>query len=301
MRLSIIIPVYNTSGTLAECVHSVSPTTFDDWEIILVDDGSTDPSPSICDTLATQDAHIRVIHQANAGLSAARNAGIEAARGSLLAFADSDDTLRAGTLDSAVRTMEQHPDYDILEFPVSVYHGGPQSRRLDFADKAYAAHDYWIDAQAYTHAYAWNKVYRRQVFDEVRYPLGRYFEDVFAMPLLLRHARTVATTAEGLYYYRYNPQSITANLDGARLNDLLEAHIAVLRHEAWMLKGKDIAPYYAHLLNIQLDVCRLTGRPPVLPPMPFRGTPKLLLLQLLGFKNLSRCHNLLHALRQTFK
>lgn len=303
MKLSIIIPVFNTADTIVPCVRSAMPRKVADWEIILVDDGSTDASPQICDDLAAQDSRISVIHQPNAGLSEARNAGIGVARGELLAFVDSDDTIEPETFDMAVDLMDRHADYDILEFPVSVHHGAPDQHDLNFQEQVYySAADYWIDAQAYRHAYAWNKVYRRHLFDDVRYPAGRYFEDVFILPLLLRRARAVATTFRGRYHYNYNPQSITANLDGARLTDLLEAHDHVLRNEQWLLRGKHFGAYYTHVLNIQLDVSRLTGQPVLTIPLsPYCNTPKLFLLRLAGYKTFSRCHTLLHNLRKPFK
>ena len=93
MKLSIVIPVYNTAKYLPECVDSVLNQTFRDYEIILIDDGSTDGSAAICDAYAEEHDHIHVIHQANAGASAARNAGIEAAKGEYIHFIDSDDLL----------------------------------------------------------------------------------------------------------------------------------------------------------------------------------------------------------------
>ena len=301
MKVSIVIPVYNVEATLRTCVESAKVEAFDDWEMILVDDGSKDGSPALCDKLAQEDRHIRVLHKPNGGLSDARNAGIDAARGEYLSFVDSDDTLQRGTLEHMVRIMDEHPEYDILEFPVSIGHGGPRQRELSLSAHEYRqAADYWIDGEAFRHAYACNKVYRRQLFDAVRYPRGRVFEDVHVLPQLLRRARTVATTTEGLYYYRYNPDSITNTADGEALNDLLEAHIQVLTKEKWLWEGKDVEAYYAHVLNIQLDVCDQTGRRPVLPHMPYRGTAKLRLLQWLGMERLCLCHKIMHRMTKLF-
>ncbi|MBQ7815737.1 MAG: glycosyltransferase, partial [Oscillospiraceae bacterium] len=91
--ISVIVPVYNTEKFLDKCIESISKQTFDDFEIILVDDGSTDKSGQICDTWAHKDNRVKVIHKQNAGVSAARNNGIAAAKGEYIAFVDSDDTV----------------------------------------------------------------------------------------------------------------------------------------------------------------------------------------------------------------
>ena len=133
------------------------------------------------------------------------------------------------------------------------------------------------------------------MFQQVRFPKGRLFEDVHTLPHVLRQVQClIATTDKGLYYYNYNPRSITNTADGRALNDLLEAHIRVLTREKWMWQGKDIEAYYAHVLNIQLDVYEQTGVPPVLPLMPYRGTLKLRLMQLIGLEQLCRLNKLLH-------
>lgn len=297
MKLSIVIPVYNVEETLRTCVESAVVSSFDDWEMILVDDGSTDGSGCVCNQLAQENRHIRVIHKANGGLSDARNYGIEMATGQYLAFADSDDAFHPGTLEHVLAVMEEHPNYDILEFPVSVDHGGSKEHRLTFTDRAYTnVAEYWIRAEAYRHAYAWNKIYRSELFSQCRYPVGRLFEDVHILPSLLRQARTVGTTSEGLYYYNYNPHGITHTADGRALNDLLEAHMQILQNEMWLWEGQDIEDYYAHVLNIQIDVYERMGRPPVLPLMPFHGTLKLKLLHLMGMKKLCQCSKIWHQM-----
>ena len=283
------------------CVESAKIWTFDDWEMILVDDGSKDGSPALCDELAQEDRHIRVLHKPNGGLSDARNAGIEIARGKYLSFVDSDDMLQHGTLERMVGIMDLHPEYDIVEFPVRIGYGGAKPRDLKLTNHEYhQAADYWIEGEAFRHAYACNKVYRRRLFEGVRYPKGRVFEDVHVLPQLLKQARTIATTTKGMYYYRHNLDSITNTADGEALNDLLEAHIEVLTKEKWLWEGKDVKAYYAHVLNIQLDVCDQTNRCPVLSLMSLRGTLKLELLQMLGMKNLCLCHNILHRMTKLF-
>lgn len=283
MKLSIIIPVFQVGNTLASCVQSVLDQTFRDYEIILVDDGSTDNSPAICDHFAKEDRRVRVVHQSNKGQSTARNAGLQKAHGEYVTFIDSDDYIAPDTLHQLMTVLKVHPDYDILEYPIFVYFDHPVKRHLvKFAPKVYEdVWKYWLETKAYSHAYACNKVYRKSLFDHVTFPPNRLFEEVFTLPRLLRQCRIVVTTDIGLYYYHWNANGTTATADGNTLNDLLEANMLVLAHV-------HDADYYAHVLNIQLDVFALTGRDPVLPLLPYRKTYKQKLLHIFGMKNLCK-------------
>ena len=256
MKLSVVIPVYRVEGTLDRCMESIVGQTFADMEVILVDDGSPDSCPRMCDEWAGRDSRVKVIHKRNGGLSDARNAGIDLATGDYITFADSDDYLDLSTYQYAMSAID---DADIVEFPVYRHYGATWQRKLNYGNHVYAsASDYWLNGRAYEHAYAWNKVYRRQLFEGVRYPVGRVFEDVAMLPLLLRKARRIVTIGEGLYYYCANQQGITATAQGEQLQMLLEAHLQTMQQ--WCDDR-----YYMHVLNIQNDVFELTGQKPVLP------------------------------------
>lgn len=291
MRLSIIIPVFQVEETLASCVRSVLDQTFRDYEIILVDDGSTDSSPAICDRFAKEDRRIRVVHQSNKGQSAARNTGLQKAHGEYVTFIDSDDYIAPDTLHQLMTVLKVHPDYDILEYPIFVYFDHPVKRHLvKFTPKVYEdMWQYWLETKAYSHAYSCNKVYRKRLFDHVTFPPNRLFEEVFTLPRLLRQCRIVVTTDVGLYYYHWNSNGTTATANGNTLNDLLEANMQVLAHV-------HDADYYAHVLNIQLDVFELTGREPVLPTLHYRKTFKQKLLHIFGMKKLCKMNKFAHKL-----
>lgn len=126
MILSIIIPVYHVERTLDRCVEGILRQDLDDFEVILVDDGGDDNCPRICDEWARRDAHVRVVHQSNAGLSAARNAGIELAQGDYLTFVDSDDYLDEGLYARLLSILQAQPDIDLLEYSVVVREGGSE-------------------------------------------------------------------------------------------------------------------------------------------------------------------------------
>ena len=118
MKLTVIIPVYRVEQTLNRCVESVLRQGIDDMEVILVDDGSPDRCPQMCDEWAKKDCRIRVIHQENGGLSDARNAGINVAKGEYITFVDSDDDVIPDTYRLLLQKLAEHPEYDIIEYPV---------------------------------------------------------------------------------------------------------------------------------------------------------------------------------------
>ena len=300
MKLSIVIPVYRTEATLERCVESVVSQDYADMEIILVDDGSPDGCPQLCDAWAERTPGVKVIHKANGGLSDARNAGIGAAQGDYITFVDSDDYLGEQTYGPLMALLADRPDIDILEYPVNVFYGSPKQHLLDLPEKDY--HDmeaYWLDGCAYQHTYACNKIFKAGLFDKVKFPVGRVFEDAYTLPLLLKEAQTVVTTSRGLYYYCANADGITATADGHALRMLLEPHVKVI--SLILHRGPAFHTYYMHVLNIQMDVCELTDDAPILPATPIspshlNGLLKLkaIALNILGIKRLCSLNKLIH-------
>lgn len=205
MKISIIIPVYNTSQFLELCVESVLEQTFPDFEAVLVDDGSTDGSGRLCDELAGKDARIVVLHKDNGGLSSARNAGLDAARGEYVTFLDSDDMVSPDYLEDLFRVIEQNGAQIAMcgfqRFEKDV----PQEPKSDapfelITGRQAAMRQYCADGVIYVVACA--KLYPRRYFQNVRFPVGRIHEDEAVTYRLLYRANTVAVLDERLYYYR---------------------------------------------------------------------------------------------------
>ena len=296
MKLSVIIPVYNVKATLDRCVESVAGQSFRDMEIILVDDGSPDGCPQKCDEWSRKDRRISVIHKQNGGLSDARNAGLDSAQGEYVTFVDSDDYLDT---DTYRQVMAKAADADIVEFPLIKFFGSQREQLVSFRQSDFGdMQAYWLQAHAYEHCYAWNKAYRRSLFQEVRFPVGRVFEDVATLPLLLEHAGKVRTIDGGLYYYCANDAGITATATGKE-QMLLDSHLGVLTQ--WC-----DSRYYMHVVNIQLDVCHALGTKPVLSrrwvwPLAARLTLsqriKALTLDLIGIKGLCRLDRIMKGSR----
>ena len=251
-------------------------------------------------------------------LSAARNAGIDKAKAEYITFIDSDDHIADDTLKMLMETLAVHPDYDMIEYPVMEHFGSKHPHMLQFFTKEYTnMTEYWLQCKAYLHTYAWNKIYRREVFNHVRFPVGMTFEDCLTLPLILKNCRRVATTGVGLYYYCENKNGITRRATAADLSCMLWAHVKTISNiereldrtgtrQKW---NNDMGAYYVHVLNIQFDVYDKSGcffvskhkannshinyRFPILP---YRNTLKLKLLHLIGIKCLCSLHRTIKRL-----
>ncbi len=303
MKISVIIPVYQVEKTLQRCVDSIIAQSFADWEAILVDDGSTDGSATICDSYQTTDCRIKAIHQDNRGLGAARNRGIAEATGDYLMFVDSDDALSSETLQKLAEETSLHGDCDLIEFPIYTKYGNAKEQSIQtFPHKTYTDRwDYWFNGKAYTHSYACNKIFKREVFDKVRFTENKKFEDLFTLPKIMDVCKKIATTDAGLYYYYDNGNGITATA-GTGIEDLLEAHLLVIQGQLnWKcpchISRKAFNQYYAHLVNIQLTVCERCGLHKLhVPTLPVAVSPKTALLSIVGMKNMCKLNNLYHKL-----
>ncbi|MDR3844477.1 MULTISPECIES: glycosyltransferase [Hallella] len=288
--LSVVIPIYNVERTLARCVESVLGQHVEGMELILVDDGSTDRSALVANRYQNRP-HVTLIHKANGGLSDARNEGLYYAKGRYVTFVDSDDYLLPDTYAPLMAMLEAHPEYDILEYSfVRETSCGWKTIKLPEREYTHIG-DYWLGCRGYEHTYAWNKIYRRSLFDGTPWAKGRLFEDVYAMGGLLPKVHTLRTTSRGTYRYTYNPSGITVKADACGWRDLLQGHLRML-HNYDFRGHADFARYYATLLNIQLTTFELSGdeHDIVLPSLPYRHTWKLCMLHLLGMRRLCLLH-----------
>ena len=199
---SIIIPVYNVAPYLRECLDSVLAQAFTDWEAICVDDGSTDGSGAILDEYATKDERFRVIHQKNAGVSAARNKALDAAKGEWLAFLDADDLLAENAFERLINAA-RITSADIVIGGVLCFGTrckdalvGPQE------DGLFSPEDLYIRYNSLC-AWSWGKIYKRTLWNEVRFPLGMaYSEDRCVMHKILYGYQKIPFVAGDLYHYR---------------------------------------------------------------------------------------------------
>ncbi len=235
MEISVIVPVYGVEKYLPACIESILNQTFTDFELILVDDGSPDRCPAICDEAAERDARVRVIHQANAGLSAARNAGIEIACGEWLVFVDSDDYIAPHFCEKLYQTA-QRTDADCVMCSVqNVDESGKpiDSALMRVADEVKTGREVLrkIGRDDVTpYLTAWNKLYRRKLFNTLRYPAGRQNEDVFVFAELFCQVQRAACVAEPLYFYRKRIGSIMNSVVTLRNLDEMWAYVNCFEH-----------------------------------------------------------------------
>jgi glycosyltransferase involved in cell wall biosynthesis len=296
MKLSIILPVYRVEATLDRSIESILSQDFSDYELILVDDGSPDSCPRRCDEWAQRDSRISVIHKPNGGLGDARNAGVRVAKGDYITFADSDDYLHPDTYAPLFKVIDSHPEYDFVEYSVAVRYGGRHESWLRLDDGEYDNIDtYWTALHAHRHCYVWNKIFKRSLFDGVLFPVGHVYDDANTFPRLLKKCSKMATSKHGLYYYCDNSESLSANADGHQLELLLDS----LLHSGMPIDDC----CYMDLLNIQMDVYELTGKPLVLPSRKvalrmLNGKQKLkgIVLNTLGINSICRINKLIHRL-----
>lgn len=216
--ISIVVPVYNVLQFLPDCINSIWAQGIDEIEIILVDDGSTDNSGVLCDQYAEKYNNVKVIHQKNSGLSAARNAGIEIAKGEFITFVDSDDMLAEGFISTALELAKIH-QADFIAFS-NVRCGADeqwpikyQERKTSivnvYAERVQKMQKFLIGTEIGTTA--WAKVYRRELFEKIRYPVGKYHEDVFTTYKVVDKASKIVATSQVGYIYRRSPNSITTS------------------------------------------------------------------------------------------
>ncbi|EOH87788.1 glycosyltransferase family 2 protein [Enterococcus pallens] len=210
-EISIIVPVYNVEKYLHKCVDSILIQTFTDFEVILVDDGSLDNSGQICDEYAKKDDRVKVIHKKNGGLSDARNAGIDVAKGKYLGFVDSDDYIERDMYELLYENIvKEKADLSICGI-YHVYEGkNPEKKQEKYMllDRNEAMLLIFHGNQISDHAV--NKLYARSIFDTLRYPIGKYHEDSFAIVSILDNCEKIVVDTKQKYYYYHRNDSITS-------------------------------------------------------------------------------------------
>lgn len=219
--VSVIVPVYNVELYLKECIDSIINQTFEDIEMILVDDGSTDNSGRMCDEFLNVDSRIRVIHKKNGGLSSARNAGLEIAQGKYISFVDSDDYLNMNMIYLMVKTMEKSKaDIVCCDFTSEEFRHVNGGNVISYT--RYDAISMLLDDSGFK-CYAWNKLYKKDLFGEIRYPDGKLFEDIKTSYLLFKNSSKITYLKEELYFYRIREGSITKYKFTERNHDEVDA------------------------------------------------------------------------------
>lgn len=219
-QISVIVPVYNVEKYIDRCIQSILGQTYSDFELILVDDGSPDNAPAMCDEWATKDSRIRVIHKENGGLSSARNAGIQAATGEHLIFIDSDDVIHPDCL-RILMTCIQNTGAEIAMGRFTRFHEEtvaedcflPWNGECVTRNNLETLDCFFEDPENLPSLVsACGTLWHRRLFDDFTFPVGRLFEDEFTTYKLYHKSTKVAFADAVLYYYFDNSNGITRNL-----------------------------------------------------------------------------------------
>lgn len=226
-KVSVVVPVFRVEKYLRDCLDSIINQNYKELEIILVDDGSDDGSGAICDAYSVKDNRIKVIHKSNGGLSSARNAGIEASAGDYIAFIDSDDIIHTDFIrrlaDLCYSNGSDISGCRFVRFSDRIPGEAAGCKSMTVTGKEMNRQLYGEDAVQ--HAIICNKLYKRGLFDNIRFPEGRAHEDEFTVYRLYASAEKVSLTGDELYYYRIREDSITGEGFNPRRLDLLDAYM----------------------------------------------------------------------------
>ena len=236
MKLSIIVPVYGVAPYLRKCVDSLLKQDIPslDYEIILVDDGSPDECPQICDEYAEKYDNIRVVHQENAGLSAARNSGIKVATGDYIMFVDSDDYLQPNVLGTLMEQVERD-NLDVLRFnyqnineQYEVFLPFKDAKRdVDYSEDVVDGETF-LNKRLGPACYAVMFIVRRELLDTCLFTPNIYFEDTDWTPRMLINAQRVASTPMVVYNYLWRQGSITLPTDPKKREKVLRDKMSLL-------------------------------------------------------------------------
>lgn len=223
--ISVVVPIYNVEEYLEKCIDSIINQTYKNIEIILIDDGSTDASEAIGDRYASLDKRVRIVHQENQGLSAARNKGIELSQGDYLFFVDSDDFIEP----SALECLHNRITLDDSQIAIGAVQriGALDSTWFsDLKDEIISGTDAvkrLYGPSPYVMASAWGKLYKKDLFETVRFPVGKIYEDNFTTHKLYLKSDKISTVSDYVYTYVFRNGSITSKKASVKNLDIIEA------------------------------------------------------------------------------
>lgn len=228
--VSVIVPVYKVEPYLESCFDSILCQSYKNFELIAVDDGSPDKCGEICDEYARKDSRIKVIHQRNGGLSAARNAAIDIAIGDYLTFVDSDDFVFPEYLERLVSLCDKYDaDMSVCGYTRCAFSDTPNTMayKQEGEKEEYFSEDRMkiFFSTKKINTVAWGKLYDRKIFDRLRYPVGKYNEDIFTTYLAVDLAKKIAVSDYIGYAYRQNENSIINEVYSKRKWDSVEGSL----------------------------------------------------------------------------
>ena len=252
--ISVIVPVYNVAKYMDRCMKTVCGQTYKNLEILVIDDGSTDGSSALCDKWAAADSRIRLIRQPNQGLSAARNTALDVATGEWIAFVDSDDWIERDMYEGLCRVAVEN-DADIVACGhIREYSKKSKVRSVSDIVKTVTPDEAlkMVVEDRRLQKHVWSKIYRRRLFNEVRFPVGEIYEDIAVSHLLLHQANRVVLVDKSYYHYRIRRDSlsrvpsINADKESQYFRQITRQSDYVMKNVKW----KD-AGFYLHRRGVR--------------------------------------------------
>ena len=229
-EIDVIVPVYNNEDYIENCIKSIQAQTFNDFRLVIIDDGSTDKTGKICDSLSSEDERIEVIHQKNGGISVARNAGIASLISPYFCFVDSDDMIHTDYLSSMYQLMQERKA-DLVICSFHIFKDGEIA--IDLSEtKESAQIEVYTDTLQYTEKFVGdsmklvsptNKLYKTELFDGLSYPEGKVYEDDYVYYRILDRSKCTVFIDAKLYEYRMQDNSITHEKYNLKMLNHIEA------------------------------------------------------------------------------
>lgn len=250
--ISVVLPIYNVEKYLEDCIESVRRQTYRNLEIILVDDGSTDRSSVICDNYLQIDSRVKVIHKKNGGLSDARNVGIKASTGLYIALIDSDDLVAPEFIEDLYKQCMLTDSHVAIcrycRFENEIVQRSATENNISVITGEEVIEKIYQGIASEYGFVAWNKLYHRSLFENIKYPVGKIYEDTVTTYKLLLLAERVVLVGKPLYFYRVRPDSImTQKYSLNKVKDGVDADSSVvtyLYNHKYMELLKYASPYF---------------------------------------------------------
>lgn len=248
--VSIIVPIYKVEPYLRRCLDSLINQTYTNLEIILIDDGSPDCCPQICDKYAVKDNRIKVIHKKNGGLSDARNTGLDICKGEYISFVDSDDWVSKNYIERLLNLAIKEDAGIVIGENIRT-DGNSRSFKGNTSIKAYTSNEALHHLFSQNHiafTVSWGKLYKRTLFRTIRFPVGKFHEDEFTTYILFYNTNKIIYTSEVLYYYYQRGNSIVRTSHPWDVLEFLEQRYLFFKER----NVTDVLPYLLPPLGWQL-------------------------------------------------
>ncbi len=272
--LSIIIPVYNAEATINCCLSSITKQGIDDFEVIIINDGSYDKSREICKDWCINDPRFHLIEQHNSGPSAARNLGIDQAVGKYITFMDSDDELSSDSLRPNLEYMEKHPEVSLIQFPLEVHHTNGNVEKRNTCETTLTGirviNDIWCRSSDVINGFFWGKIYLASLFKGIRFPIGiRNSEDSWLLCEILPRCNVVRLSKDGAYLYKIHKGSLSFAIDQEQKNRHAVNNMRVLIKKLDNTKRLELSyatqvGCFAYCLTSLAELVNHEGFPPAL-------------------------------------